>query len=156
VTTWLICDGTQEDVRTELSPEEKRLFIAAIWNHAFLVDRLVTEWRPEQEPSEAAAVESPPDRGEPQTSSGAAVPGRLSHYLYFPTQKASKAVAAELRQRGFEVENRRGADGKSWLVLASHTQEDPEQLQTVRDDLEQLAQRHSGEYDGWELATPTP
>jgi hypothetical protein len=48
-TLWFICEGDQETRRAELSAEEKRLSIAAIWNHEFLVDRLVEEWRPEQD-----------------------------------------------------------------------------------------------------------
>jgi hypothetical protein len=47
VTLWFICEGGQETRRTELSEEEKKLPIASIWNHEFLVHRLVEEWRPE-------------------------------------------------------------------------------------------------------------
>jgi hypothetical protein len=154
VTLWFIVDGEQEIRRTELSEEEKRLFIASIWNHAFLVGSLVDEWRPELESSELFISKNPSAYEAPAPATGENnAPGRLVHYLYFPTQKASKAVAAELQQRGFDVVSRRGADGKAWLVLASHPLADPEQLETVRDELEQLAQRHSGEYDGSELAT---
>jgi hypothetical protein len=49
VTLWFICEGDQETRRTELSAEEKKLSIASIWNHEFLIDSLVEEWRPEQE-----------------------------------------------------------------------------------------------------------
>lgn len=48
-TMWFICEGTKETRRTELSDEERRLPIYAIWNHEFLVERLVDEWRPEQD-----------------------------------------------------------------------------------------------------------
>ena len=64
-------------------------------------------------------------------------------------------MASALRQRGFEVESRLGADDVNWLVLASHVLEAPEALPALRDELEALAQRYSGEYDGWELATRT-
>jgi len=146
VTTWLICDGTQETRRTELSEEERRLFIASIWNHEFLVERLVEEWRPVQEPAEPPVIEPP-------SSSGEDTPGRLAHSLYLPTREAGEEVAATLRERGFEVVSRLGADDVNWLVLATHLLEDPEALPTVRAELEQLAERYSGEYDGWELAT---
>jgi hypothetical protein len=49
VALWFICEGEQEVRRTELSEEERRLPIAEIWNHEFLVHRLVVEWRPELE-----------------------------------------------------------------------------------------------------------
>ncbi len=159
IALWFIVDGAQETKRTELSEEEKRLFIASMWNHAFLVGRIVDEWRPEQQTSEFVVAKNPSAYEAPPPASGSAegedAPGRLAHSLYFPTQKASRAAAAELKQRGFTVVSRRGADGKSWLVLASHTPEAPEQLEALRDSLEQLAQQHSGEYDGWELTSAT-
>lgn len=49
VTRWFIVEGKQETARTQLSPAQKGLFIADIWNHEFLVGRLVQEWRPEHE-----------------------------------------------------------------------------------------------------------
>lgn len=152
VTTWLICEGSQETLRTELSEEERHLFIASIWNHEFLVERLVEEWHPVNEPAELLAVAAPLGEAS-QSPPGQDTPGRLSHYLYFPTRKAGEEVATTLRERGFDVESRLGADDVNWLVLATHRLEDPESLPAVRDELEQLAQRHSGEYDGWELAT---
>ena len=136
VTAWRICDGPKEVLRTDLSAEEKRLFIAAIWNHEFLVERLVAEWRPDQEPSTHAE------------DSGSTVPPRVTHYLYFPTARAGELVAATLKERGFEVENRPGADRKNWLVLASHTAKPAEESQRIRDTLEQLAEQHMGTYDG--------
>ena len=158
VKTWLINDGTHDVMRTELSEEERRLFIASMWNHAFLVERLVAEWHPGQVPPMVSRVDEAssreePARPEPLASLEADTPGRLSHYLYFPTQEAGEAVANTLRQRGFEVVSRLGADDVNWLVLATHLLEDPEALPTVRAELEQLAERYSGEYDGWELAT---
>lgn len=48
VLTWLVMDGDRELLRSELSAEEKRLPIAAIWNHEFLVHRLADEWLPEK------------------------------------------------------------------------------------------------------------
>ncbi len=46
---WFICEGNKETRRQELSDEERRLPIMAIWNHEFLVERLGDGWRPEQE-----------------------------------------------------------------------------------------------------------
>lgn len=80
---------------------------------------------------------------------------RISHYLYFPEQQAAKEVAQVLRQRGFEIEDRLGADGVNWLVLAS-VQAVPTEaaIAEMRESLEELADDHEGEYDGWEAEVP--
>jgi len=48
-TMWFICEGAKETRLTELSDEERRLPIYEIWNHEFLVERLVGGWHPEQD-----------------------------------------------------------------------------------------------------------
>lgn len=48
VETWLVIDGDREELRSELSLDEKRLPIASIWNHALLVQRIAEEWAPEK------------------------------------------------------------------------------------------------------------
>ncbi len=81
------------------------------------------------------------------------VPHIFQHYLYFPSAQAGEAVAEVLRGRGFTVESRPGADGVSWLVLASHSiLPERQALGAARTSLEQLALDHSGEYDGWEAS----
>lgn len=164
VMAWIVEEGASETViKRALTPEEKRLSRAQMWNHEYLVQRLAEQWRPEHEheprlPSSDAPP--PPKQSEHEASPTAAPssdqPLRMSHYLYFPLAKNGKAVAAELRRRGFELESRKGADGVNWLVLVHHalsSSEDPTGL-TVRDELERLAQQHSGEYDGSETALP--
>jgi hypothetical protein len=47
-------------------------------------------------------------------------PHSVLHFLYVPDSVAASAVASELRQDGFRTEERLGADGVSWLVLACH------------------------------------
>lgn len=49
VASWLVWDGKEEVLKSELSPSERQLSIGAIWNHEMLVLRLAQEWRPEQE-----------------------------------------------------------------------------------------------------------
>jgi len=85
-------------------------------------------------------------------ASGADTSQRIAHYIYLSTAAACDALAAELRQRGFEVESQLSADEANWLVLASHRLEPGADFQRVRDELEDVAQRHSGQYDGWRLA----
>jgi regulator of RNase E activity RraB len=81
-------------------------------------------------------------------------PHGFQHYLYFPSRDTGETVAARLRERGFTVESRLGADGVSWLILASHRlRPEREALKAARESLEQLAREHGGEYDGWEAAS---
>ena len=84
------------------------------------------------------------DRGQTHT---------ILHYLYFPKRKAAKKVAQQLRMEGFAIEERLGADGINWLVLARHDiVPSDEAMATARETMEQLADSLGGEYDGWEAA----
>lgn len=47
--TWVITGENGDYVRENLSLEEKRLPIVAIWNHEMLVQQLASIWHPEQE-----------------------------------------------------------------------------------------------------------
>jgi hypothetical protein len=158
VLAWIICEGTKETLVRELSEEQRYLPIFSIFLHDSLVSALTEEWRPEHDigiPPEPQAAATPPE--EPMPSEDSA-PQRVQHFLYFPSARASKAVAEQLSTQGFQVERRKSAEGKNWLVLARHTV-GPEalDLDSVRDTLERLAQEHSGEYDGHELeVTPGP
>lgn len=49
VKTWIIEDGSSQEVKQRLSLEERHLPIAAIWNHEFLLQRVREGWRPEME-----------------------------------------------------------------------------------------------------------
>jgi hypothetical protein len=78
---------------------------------------------------------------------------RVSHYLYFKTQRAAAPVISVLTEQGFDVEDRESADGKNWLVLAHHdTVVTPSVLEALRVRMTALAQPAGGEYDGWEAA----
>jgi hypothetical protein len=75
----------------------------------------------------------------------------IRHYLYFPLEDTAVNVAGRLRGRGFSVENQRGADGVTWLVLLTErTVPTESRLAEMRAMLEQIATDNSGEYDGWE------
>ena len=77
----------------------------------------------------------------------------VSHYLYFKTRQAAAPVVVELREQGFEVEDRESADGKNWLVLAHHDiVVTPSTLEALRVRMTALAAPHGGDYDGWEAA----
>lgn len=75
----------------------------------------------------------------------------VQHYLYFPQEHDAKNIARLLKERGFEVEERLGADGINWLVLAkSKIVPTEEKIAELRSSLEGLATEYRGEYDGWE------
>jgi hypothetical protein len=77
----------------------------------------------------------------------------LLHYVYVPTVTAARETGTYLRARGFITEERLGADGINWLVLAKHhVVPTPELILGVRTLMEELARSHGGEYDGWEAA----
>ena len=78
---------------------------------------------------------------------------RVSHYLYFSGQEAAAPVVAELREQGFDVEERQSADGKNWLVLAHHDMVATRSVvEAMRVRMKALAEPAGGEYDGWEAA----
>ncbi len=78
----------------------------------------------------------------------------MSHYLYFPAQSDARRAAADLAPRGFRIEQRMGADGVNWLVLASHDIAPSEaSIASARRVMEDAVNDGVGEYDGWE-ATP--
>lgn len=47
VATWIIEEEGTRFLRRELTDEERRLPIVAIWNHEFLLERVRSGWRPE-------------------------------------------------------------------------------------------------------------
>lgn len=91
-----------------------------------------------------------------QATDAPEAPHCFQHYLYFASSDVGEAVAEQLRERGFTVESRPGADGVHWLVLASHViRLEREAVVAARMSLERLALEHAGEYDGWEASLAT-
>jgi len=85
-------------------------------------------------------------------------PREVVHFLYVPSQEASRKAAETLRLHGYSVEERPAADAAKkppnpFLVKAtSETTLNPWAVQQFRQLFEQLAATHAGEYDGWEAA----
>jgi regulator of RNase E activity RraB len=85
-------------------------------------------------------------------------PREVKHYLFVPTAQCASQAATELRNDGYEVEERTttpvGQDSSNpFLVLARKG--DLVNLQSVeemRQHFEKLAVDCGGEYDGWEAA----
>jgi hypothetical protein len=80
------------------------------------------------------------------------VPHTVLHYIYMPVRESAALVARELRQRGFQTEERLGADNVNWLVLATHQIVVSEaNMSSTRRDMEALVEQNGGgEYDGLE------
>ena len=73
------------------------------------------------------------------------------HYLYFPDKNGATEAATKLRLHGFVTEERLGADGTNWLVLARHQVVPSEAtIGAARRVMEDLTRVGAGEYDGWE------
>ncbi|WP_157231951.1 ribonuclease E inhibitor RraB [Hyalangium minutum] len=152
VTKWWLEEGTRETLLNRaLTPEEKRLSLAEMWNHEFLVQRLSEQWHPEHEHAKRLG---PAGLHTPHAATQGQSP-RMRHYLYFPQATVGRSVAAELRRRGFTVESRQGADEKNWLVLVEHLlSPGGGEAISIREELEHLAAEHAGEYDGFETSLP--
>ena len=82
------------------------------------------------------------------------VPHTVMYYIYVPVRESAALVARELRQRGFQTEERLGADNVNWLVLATHQIVVSEATMALtRRDMETLVEQNGGgEYDGWEAS----
>lgn len=70
-------------------------------------------------------------------------------YLYFPTEDAARAAGAACEADAESVAVRRAADDVNWLTLVRLNLPDGA-LDDAEGRFEQLAERHSGEYDGYE------
>ena len=78
-------------------------------------------------------------------------PHHVRHFLYLPRREHAAAIVDELRRHGYQIEERMGADGINWLVLASHHVVPTEELMaSTRAFMESLVADVGGEYDGWE------
>jgi regulator of RNase E activity RraB len=78
----------------------------------------------------------------------------LEHYLYFQNATAASEACAELEAGGFRI-SRSGETDKpnSFLVLATISLVPKRQnVIALSDQLEALALKFGGEYDGWEAA----
>lgn len=75
---------------------------------------------------------------------------RMTHYVYLRSPGTIRGAAAELSARGFEVVEDRNAMGPGLLLAMQLVIPSREGLRRSRELLEAIAERHGGEYDGWE------
>jgi hypothetical protein len=104
----------------------------------------------------ASAKVAPPE-SPPPSPSKVDGPRSIWHYFYFPEASAAADVARSLREQGFDVEERLGADDVNWLVLAK-TQAVPEEttIDAMSSYFERIARETGGKYDGWLIEVAPP
>lgn len=150
VKTWIVDSDTGDAIKSQLSEDDLRLPIASIWNHEYLIQRIAEGWDPLQE---GRAVSKDGEvTAELAAVSHVDAPHSILHYIYLPSRETAAAVGKELRDRGFTTEERLGADGTNWLVLARHFAVPSEAaMSSIRRSMEALVAKVGGEYDGWEV-----
>jgi len=83
-------------------------------------------------------------------------PRHTVHYLYFADPEAATAASREAEGNGFEVEVREPLPdhpGQWSLVCGRHgVVVHPDTVRDHGDLFDSLAERHGGEYDGWEAS----
>jgi len=140
-------------IRT-LTPEQEKLSIHHLWPHPVLVKELGRGWTPERaevlrlnDVAEAAErVKNDADGGQPSERA-------VRYYFYFPKKLNAETAGDRLRDRGFKVVVRMGADGENWLALATKSPAAIKgaQMERLDEEMETLAKDLGGEYDGWEM-----
>jgi len=117
-----------------------------------MVKRIAQGWTPRR--SEEFRLRDIQEEEEKNSPKPRAVSSQtVRHYLYFPHKGNAEKAAQWFQSQGFAVEVRLGADKTNWLALVKHeTVENQEDLEKLREEMEALAKRLNGEYDGWEVA----
>jgi hypothetical protein len=139
---------------TELTTEQKKLSVRQIWPHAAMVRELARGWTPERD-AEFDAQDAAKRAEEKRLVSASDGERPMRHYLYFyfASGKHADDAAERLRRMGYATQVELAPDGEKWLALATKTPPSTgEQMAELRDELETVAIRFGGEYDGWELA----
>jgi hypothetical protein len=145
---------TRRPVIKALTPEQKKLSIYEIWPHGVMVKQLARAWTPEraEELSGEDAAESKTAHDNKSAAALASADG-MRHFLYFSKRVDAERAGEQLRGHEFAVEVRRGADGETWLALATKASpRTEEEMDDLRIEMEALAQKFGGQYDGWEAS----
>lgn len=76
-------------------------------------------------------------------------PEYIEHFFYFPRSSDAEMAAEQLRARGWSTKVDLGADDRDWLVLATQPARGDEDLNDVFPEMEDLAAKFNGIYDGY-------
>jgi regulator of RNase E activity RraB len=81
-------------------------------------------------------------------------PREIRVNLYFPTEEAAEAAGEELTEVGYEVAAFEAAgEEEPWAIRAARDlQIDRDNVTGFRRRFDELAERHGGEFDGWEAS----
>lgn len=144
-------DGTMT-LLDELDAEQRTYSPYEVWNDTLLIERICSGWKPEDD---VEALLRQPEGLMPQEVVASEVIDRpvsvIQHYLYFNAEGDAQQASERLQAEGFDVEVRRSAFGDDWLVLARQsTGVSDENIENVRNGMENIAAELHGEYDGWE------
>src|SRR5215475_4946996 len=135
----------------DLTAAQSQLSIHSLWAHDHLVKQLVEGWTPERDEELRLNSQREHERspGSPRAESSEML--QLRYFLYFSREKDAKLAGRSLRQMGFSIEINRATDENNWLMLATAPPDSEDKIDETRIELEELAARYDGEYDGWEL-----
>jgi hypothetical protein len=81
-------------------------------------------------------------------------PAHVVVYLYFEAEGDARAVASEVGTLGYEMRLTEPSHGvEQWAVVGeADFAPTPETVAKLRADLDGIAKRHRGEFDGWEAS----
>jgi hypothetical protein len=82
------------------------------------------------------------------------LPRHIVHYVYFQEESDARAAGEVVADAGYDVTVSPADTVSQWLIRAEITRVvDETTVPGYRRWFEQIADRHGGEYDGWEAAT---
>jgi len=135
----------------ELTPDQTKLSIHQIWNHAALVENLARGWTPERDEELAAKARARQEAGVPRGSLKSKSE-YIDHYFYFPRKSDAQKAAARLRSKGWFAELSHADEDEDWLVICKQPAPISVNFEEIREELEKLAEELHGQYDGWGAA----
>lgn len=82
-------------------------------------------------------------------------PRHVVYYLYFAGEDVARSVLAEIQVKGFDAEMRQPLEGfaRQWAVVCQrHAIVTPDYVRETDDLFQAVADRHKGQFDGWEAS----
>jgi uncharacterized protein (TIGR01619 family) len=80
-------------------------------------------------------------------------PRKIEHWIEFETMDDLKAFGRDIQKEGFIIENfeqQKNKDGTYSITISREDGVDYHLIDSVTDTIIETAQKHNGEYDGWE------
>ncbi len=152
VLDWWLWDGGREWRIERLEREHEALPLREVVMPPLLIERLEEGWIPRSALSSAAGAGTT-NRDKWVDASPETAPGAPStkHFIYFSREDQARSAAVAVQHEGYTTTVRASSDD-SWLLLASSDQSDGPDRE--RAELERIARRFEGTYDGWEASVP--